>query len=268
MRSILGHRGFDYNFKEVMAFCNNKGGEGKTSVAINTALRLSSLGYKVLLIDGDPQGNASSYLLREFNYKNILYNIVKDEATVEESIVKLSDSLSVLPSGLENESLSLELTQKRINHETYFSDILNGLDYNYVIWDLSPSLSMLNYLALLSCNRINIVTTLTAFGVQGVEMTNNLVQQANDNYKSYTPVVEVLINKFDMRQTSAIRHISDIQDRIGLKLAENMIRIDSSITRSQADSTLLKQNSNAYKDICSFVDSITRLRRTSLRSVQ
>lgn len=260
MRKILEHRGLGFDTREIMAFCNNKGGEGKTSIAVNTALRLSSLGYKVVLVDADPQGNASSYLLRDFDYEKVLFDVVKGEATVEECLVQLTENFSILPSGLVNENLSIELSQMRVNHRTYFSELLEGVDANYIVWDLSPSLSMLNYFALLSCDRINIVSTLTEFGVQGVEMTNNLIQQAQSNYPDYGPVVEVLINKFDMRQTSSMRHMSDIQDLIGLKLADNVIRVDSSIARAQADSTTLKSGSNAYKDICSFVDSITNMK--------
>lgn len=260
IKTILAHRGVSFASREVMAFCNNKGGEGKTSIALNTAIRLSSLGYKVLLIDGDPQGNASSYLLQDFNYKFILHDVVNGKCGIADAVLDLSESLSVLPSGLANEQLSMELSSKRVNHRTYFSNLLGGLDYNYIIWDLSPSLSMLNYLALLSCDRINIVTTLTPFGTQGVEMTHNLIEQARSNYPDYRPFAQVLINKFDMRQTSSVRHISEIQDQVDLPLAETMIRVDSSITRSQAEFSTLKQGSNAYKDICTFVDSFTNVK--------
>lgn len=262
VKEILSHRGVSYGDTSITAFCNNKGGVGKTSTAVNVAIRLSSLGYKVLLIDADPQGNASSYLLNDFEYENILYNAVRGECSIEDAVVDLGNGLSILPSGLANEQLSSELSSKMVNHESYFRDMLKGLDYNFVIWDLSPSLSMLNYLILLSCDRINIVTTLSRFGVEGVEMTNNLIEKAKANYPSFSPEKVVLVNMFDMRQTSSIKHLSEIQDDIGVPLAQTMIRVDSNIARAQGDASLVKNNSNAYKDICDFVNSFTEIKQT------
>jgi len=210
MKSILKHRGVNYDDREILAFCNNKGGEGKTSVAVNAASKLADMGFKVLLVDADPQGNASSYVLGDFEYDYILHDVVNGKCSVDKAIVKLTDFFSILPSGLANEQLPTELSQKKINHRNYFLNLFAHLEYNFIIWDLSPSLSMLNYMALLSCDRINIVTTLTPFGVQGVEMTNGLIEQARENFDDYNPECVALVNKFDSRTTSGFTHLSDI----------------------------------------------------------
>jgi len=267
IKTILSHRGLNYDTRETMAFCNNKGGEGKTSVAVNTAHKLASLGFKVLLVDADPQGNASSYMLGDSEYAHILHDIVNEKCTAREAIVTIEETLSILPSGLANEQLSTELSQKKVNHSTYFKDLFKDLDFNFIVWDLSPSLSMLNYMALLSCDRVNIVTTLTTFGVQGVEMTYSLIEQAKKNYKEFNPTCVALVNKFDSRTTSGFRHLSDISDDVGVELATTMIRVDNSVTRSQADGVMLKGNSNAYKDICNFVNSIVGI-KPDVKSVQ
>lgn len=264
MRKILKHRGFSFDSQEIMSFCNNKGGEGKTSIAINVALRLQSLGYKVLLIDGDPQGNATSYFLQGKDYKHVLYDVVQNNINIEDTIIKVGQSLSVLPSSLTNERLSNELQAKKINHRTYFREILGNLDFNFIIWDLSPSLSMTNYLALLSCDRINIVTTLSPFGVQGVEMTHNLIMEAMNNYGDFSPTVDVLINKFDLRQQSAMIHMSELQElqqERGFLLSPVVVRTDISIAKAQGENSIIKHNTNAFKDISDFVETIVELKR-------
>lgn len=264
MRKILSHRGFGFDTQEIMSFCNNKGGEGKTSIAINVSLRLQSLGYKVLVIDGDPQGNATSYFLQGEEYKYVLYDIVQNNVDINEAIVNISDNLSILPSSLTNERLSNELQAKKINHRTYFKDVLSNLDYNFIIWDLSPSLSMTNYLALLSCDRINVVTTLSPFGVQGVEMTHNLILEAMTNYNDFEPMVDVLINKFDLRQQSAMIHMSELQElqeERGFYLSPVVVRTDISIAKAQGEHSIIKHNTNAFKDISDFVETIVELKR-------
>lgn len=264
MRKILTHRGFHFSDMKVMAFCNNKGGEGKTSIAINTALRLSSLGFSVLLIDGDPQGNATSYFLDGEEYSNVLYDVVQNDVPIEDAILGVSDTLAILPSSLTNERLSNELQAKKINHRAYFRDLISKLDFDFIIWDLSPSLSMTNYLALLSCDRINIVTTLSPFGVQGVEMTHNLILEAMGNYADFNPVVEVLVNKFDLRQQSALTHMSelkDLQSERNFSFSPVMIRTDISIAKAQGEHSVIRHNTNAFRDISDFVESIVQLKK-------
>lgn len=269
MRKILSYRGYKFDTQETMAFCNNKGGEGKTSIAINTALRLSNLGYSVLLIDGDPQGNATSYFLSGSEYKSVLFDVVQENVSIEEAIIEVGQNLAILPSSLTNERLSNELQAKKINHQTFFKKLLSPLDYNFIIWDLSPSLSMTNYLALLSCDRINIITSLSPFGVQGVEMTHNLIMEAQANFKDYSPFVDVLINKFDLRQQSSLTHMSELQElqkERKFYLSPVVIRTDISIAKAQGERSTIKQNTNAFRDISDFVESIVELKRKIINS--
>lgn len=258
---ILSHRGLDYSVNRTMAFCNNKGGVGKSTLATNTAMRLASLGFKVLLIDADPQSNASSYLLQDYDYENTLYDVIAKDLPMQKAIVKLGEFLHMIPS-----SLAMSQADKKIkdgiNAKTYFSRMLEKLDYSFVIWDLSPSLGTLNLYALLSCTDINIVTALTDFSVQGLEMTNDLIEFGKEEHPSWNPKVKTVINMFDSRVTSALELLGDIS-KTNVEKYQTVIRIDNNFNKSQASKSALPTNSNASKDINSFVDEITGIAHLS-----
>lgn len=258
VKKLLAHRGINYKKKYSMAFCNNKGGTGKTSLAVNTAMRLSALGFKVLVIDADPQSNTTSQLIHDHEYDNVLFDIIADQKNVTDTIIKLSENLSLLPSNLQNSRLDMQFSTMQINQRTYFNKLFSTLDYNFIIWDLSPSISTANFLILLSCTDINIVTTLSDFSVQGLEMTYDIIKQAMINFPDFRPNTKAVINMFDQRITSSLEHLSNIKNT-GITLFQGVIRVDSSMPKSQSNKAPLIQSSNIYKDICVFVDEIIGL---------
>lgn len=258
VKKILSHRGIDYDVRKILCFCNNKGGIGKTSIAINTALRLSSLGFKVLLIDADAQANASSFLLNNHSYSNVLYNVVAGECKIEDAIIKISDTLGIIPSNLQNSRLDTQLTGLMVNHRTYFSNMLKGLDYNYIIWDLSPSISTANFFAILSCSEINIITTLSDFSVQGLEMTFDVIKNAQESFVDFKPLTRALINMFDSRITTALELLNAIKST-GIEIFSSVIRVDNNVGKAQISKSPLTPSSNAHKDICKFVNELIEL---------
>lgn len=263
VRKILSKRGVDYNVKSIIAFCNNKGGVGKTSVAVNTALRLSSLGFKVLVIDADAQANSTNYLLSNIEYEHVLYDTIHKKMNLEDVIIDINDYLSVLPSSLINDKCSTALQSLTgVNLQTYFKNKLSKLDFNYIIWDLSPSLGTLNHWALMSCDQISVVTTLEEFSIQGVEMTNDLIKMSMENFSGYKPITKVLINKFDGRMTSSLKYMQRLEET-GVQAYEQVIRTDNSMNKSQSEHMVLNNTSNSYKDISAFVDEFANINRQS-----
>lgn len=258
VKKILSYRGVSYSLQEIIAFCNNKGGVGKTSLAVNTAIRLSRLGFKVLLIDADPQGNASSHLLSNHAYDKVLFNIVTEDCNIQDAIININEFLNIIPSNLKNSKLDMQFSTIRINQQTFFKKMLIPLNYNYIIWDLSPSISTTNFLALLSCTQINIVTTLTEFSIQGLEMTNDVIKNAKDNFSGYDPKIQAIINMFDSRIKSSVEHLPNIKD-VGISLCDHVIRVDNNMNKAQTYKQELIVNSNVYKDICIFVDRMIGL---------
>lgn len=260
VKKILAYRGLDFNSKEIIAFCNNKGGTGKTSIAINTAIKLSTLGFKVLLVDADPQSNATSFILDGQNYEDVLFNVVSGSKKMKDCVVKLTENLSIIPSNLQNSRLDMQLSTMHTNQRTYFKNLFEELDYNFIIWDLSPSISTTNFLALLSCTQINIVTTLTDFSVQGVEMTFDVVERAMANFDDFRPKTRALINMFDSRITSSFEHMANIK-KIGIDLFKCVIRVDTNVSKSQTVKEPLNSSTNAAKDLAAMIDEIIEMEK-------
>lgn len=260
VKKILTHRGYNYDVREVIAFCNNKGGVGKSSVSQQIALRLAALGYKVLVLDADPQGNSTNYFIDEMEFNYVLQDIIKGDATIHEAIIDINDYLSIIPSSLKNSFLddTLRSMTGKFNPMTFFKNKLKEVqdEFNFILWDLSPSISTTNMLALYSATQINIVTTLGEFSVQGVEMTYDVIQDCIQTSEGvYDPKLKVLINKLDARLTTSLKFISEIE-ALGLSLFDSVIRTDNKIEKSQQDKTSLPLSSNAQQDINTFVEEL------------
>lgn len=257
-RKIFESRGVDYTKTEIIAFANNKGGVGKTSMAVNTALRLSSMGYKTLLIDADSQASATSYLLGEHHQQGFnLIDVVQDKVSMEEAIHQISPTLSIIKSSLKNSMIDHELQSRLgiLNAQAYFSDLLNPLEYNYIIWDLSPTITTTLYTILYSCTKVITVANLDEFAVQGVEMTINLVNKLKKSATNFNPDVGILINRYDERNKSLLNYLPIIKsfEEMDAKLYGSMIKIDTNIQKSQQSRTTLPSNSKAFEGVSGFI---------------
>jgi len=263
-KRIFEHRGVNYSGKEIMCFANNKGGVGKSSISVTAAKIMAAAGFKVLLIDADPQANSTSYLYDK-NFKNVLCNVVNRDCSLRDAIVAVDENLDLLPSSLENSRADLYLAKTNANPINYFKKQLAELNYNYIVWDLSPSLSMSNFYAILSCDRVVIVSTLKEFSIQGVQMTHNIIEEARASF-DYTPKVSILINEYDSRLGNNLSNMNRLAS-FGIELESVAIKKDNKMDRSQSERVALNKNSIAYKDIASFVFSMTGIQKAQ-KSIQ
>lgn len=258
-RKILESRGVDFNKKERVAFANNKGGTGKTSTSVNTALRLSGMGFKTLFIDADSQANATSHILGNSTEAShyTLIDVVNEKIEIKDAIIKVTETLDILPSSLKNSMLDLELTSRsgRFNSATYFTNLLENLDYDYIIWDLSPTITTSLYWILLSCTRIVTVTNLDEYAVQGAEMTVELVTDLRANHKDYNPDIRILINRFDERNKSLLHYLTRLNklESKGANLFGSVIKTDSTIQKTQSNQSMLPHNSQSFNDLSDFI---------------
>ena len=139
---------------KIVAFANQKGGVGKTTSCVNLAAALSSMGKRVLLVDCDPQGNASSGMGVSKNTKPNTYDMLINHNTPEECIVH-TDYGDVIPTGKELAAASVELigAEKR---EFILKNALHKLysDYDYIFIDCPPSLELLTVNALVAADSV------------------------------------------------------------------------------------------------------------------
>lgn len=269
-RKILGTGGaLTYGTKRIIGIANNKGGVGKTTTTVNIALKLASLGFKTLIIDNDPQANATSFLTKknDIKFEHTLLNVVKEQCKVEDSIVQINECLDLIPSRLTNEEINFFLqTQSgqglgasKYRIETYYKKLLDKLDYDFIIWDMNPSWSMQTKYALLSCDEVIIVANLEEFATEGIDSSKTVITQAVKEFEgTFDPEVKVLLNRVDKRIKTSFAYAEEIND-LGLEVFDTTIRTDIEIPKSQKERVALPMKSRAYEDISNLVYELTGL---------
>jgi chromosome partitioning protein len=271
VKKLFGYRGVDYGHKRVIAISNNKGGVGKTSIATSLASRLVDLGFEVLVADLDPQANSTMFFLNtehlQRKVKHVLYDVVTQRCSLDEAIVSVSDGLKVLPSSLLNSRLESQLSSLQKNPATYMANLIKDVDANFIIFDMSPSFSQINFLGSLSSDMVIIPTFLTRFSIEGVQMTLESLREWIKEYDFFRPDVRILINQLDNRLSTQLGYAASLKDSITIfddheivaDLFSTVIRADNTINRVQSGQSDLSPASNFYKDIGQLADEIIGL---------
>ena len=141
---------------EIISILNQKGGCGKTTTAVNLSAALALLGKKVLVIDMDPQANATTAFGVQKNEENSVYRVLTGEQTMDQAIVPTEISgLDVLPSHISLSGAEVELS-KDIGFPFILKESVDGLldDYDYVLLDVPPSLGILTINSLVAADSV------------------------------------------------------------------------------------------------------------------
>lgn len=275
-RKILGAEGvYDYGRnKRIIGFANNKGGVGKTTTTINVAIKLASLGFKVLVIDNDPQANTTSFFTkpRNITFEKTLLDVVEHDEDVKNIIINIDDNLDLIPSRLDTEELthlfeaksSRGIGASKFRIESFYRNLLKDIDYDYILWDMNPSWSLSTQYALLSCDEVILIANLEDFSTEGIDSSKKVIAKAVNEFGAhFDPTVKILLNKIDGRLKTSFSIASDIQN-LGLEVYDSTIRTDSEFPRCQKNKTYLTINSKAHADITNFVYELTGLGISSI----
>jgi chromosome partitioning protein len=211
VRSLFKHYGYDYSKQsKVLAFLATKGGVGKTTSTRNVAHRLNQYGFKVLVIDIDPQGNTTQTLGINGDNHYVMYDVIskdsdKKEIKMKDAILKLTPNYHLLPSGSDNALLDTYLTMREKRVDLLFNGLIDSVkkDYDIILFDCSPSLSLLNSGVLLSSSEVIIPQTPDSFSFKSVGNTLKWLRDVTEEYDSdRSKKVKVFFNKYDHLQTS------------------------------------------------------------------
>ncbi len=211
---------------KITAVANQKGGVGKTTTAINLTASLAASEKRVLLIDTDPQGNATSGLgLDKDNLNGNLYDLYIEAKNIEDVVQKTGiDCLKIISSNIDLIGAELELILKD-GRETILKRALDRIkgQYDYIFIDCPPSLSLLTLNALVAADSLLIPIQCEYFALEGISM---LLRTFNLIKSSFNPSLEIegiLLTMFDARNTLAHQVTDELRRHFGDKVYKTVI---------------------------------------------
>ena len=187
---------------KIMAVSNQKGGVGKTTSAVNVAAAFGALGKKTLLIDIDPQGNATSGVgVDRRSAKYSTYDILVNDKKASECIIKTEfQNLWVIPSSLDLAAAELEIVDREKREAILKNAILPiKSDYDYIIIDCPPSLNLVTVNALTCTDTVLIPIQCEYYALEGLAQLMNTIRRVKRAYNSYLDIEGVILTMYDGR---------------------------------------------------------------------
>ena len=206
---------------KVVSFSNQKGGVGKTTSCVNISAQIANKGKKVLMIDMDPQGNATSGLgLQKSKIKNTIYDVIIGHCNIEDAIIKTRfKNLSVVPANIELAGAEIELQEldESLNFTKIALDSVKD-NYDYIFIDCPPSLGMLTVKALSVSDGVVIPMQCEFYSLEGMSQLLNTVKKIKTLYNPGLQVVGILLTMYNGRLTLTGQVVAELKKYYADKL--------------------------------------------------
>jgi chromosome partitioning protein len=216
----------------VLAIANQKGGVGKTTTAINLGTALAAIGEQVLIVDLDPQGNASTGLgIDRRSRRHSTYDVLTAEASLRDTVLPTAvPRLFIAPSTLDLSGLELEIGQQRdraFRLRDAFASLNAGQGdagaFTYVLVDCPPSLNLLTVNAMAAANAILVPLQCEFFALEGLSQLIKTVEQVRDTLNPGLTIHGIVLTMYDARNNLANQVVADVREFMGRKVYDTVI---------------------------------------------
>jgi len=210
----------------VIAIANQKGGVGKTTTAINLATALAAVGRSVLIVDLDPQGNASTGLgvaraERALNSYHVLIGEARLAEVVQETAIP---KLHLVPSGVDLSGAEIELVGVERREYCLQEAMRAGIgDYDYVLIDCPPALGLLTINALVAAQAVLVPLQCEFFALEGISHLVKTIERVRRAFNPGLEIQGIVLTMFDRRNNLSAMVASDVRDFFGDKVYETVI---------------------------------------------
>ena len=217
----------------VIALANQKGGVGKTTTAINLGTALAAIGEDVLIVDLDPQGNASTGLGIDRKSRSVsTYDLMTGEATIAEAAVPtVVPRVAVAPSTLDLLGVELEIAGRsdrayRLRTALFGSgdeDSSRPRNYTYVLVDCPPSLNLLTVNALSAAHSVLVPLQCEFFALEGLSQLLHTVEQVKQTLNPELNIHGIVLTMYDSRNNLSGQVVADVRAHMGAAVYETII---------------------------------------------
>jgi chromosome partitioning protein len=211
---------------KTIAIANQKGGVGKTTTSVNLSACLAAEKKKVLLVDVDPQGNATSgYGVDKSKIERSIYNVLVDGLPIKEAIQKTTfENLHILPATIELAGAEVELVSA-ISRETKLKRAIDQIkeNYDYVIIDCPPSLGLLTLNSLTAADSVLMPIQCEFYALEGVSQLMNTVKLVQQNLNSDLTLEGVLLTMYDSRTKLSMQVAEEVKNHFQERVYQTVI---------------------------------------------